>query len=364
MISADQLPSSRIEDLDNQLGFPQRIALIDEQGVIVAVNKDWIALAKETGAAWNRVGPGANYFDVCRQNSGTCPTSRKALSGIREVLEERAPFFGMDYSCHTVSTPRYFRMAVTPIAFKNARVSIAHTDITDLHVSKENDFKRLQDFARRLIHAQEEERRRISREIHDDLGSRLALMSLSVHRVMNKASGDLDSGVHELAKILDGITDLSAVLRNLSHGLRPAALRYLGIGAALKSLLNGFKQTYPLQMDVVIPQEMPRLPDEVELCIFRITQECLQNVVKHSGASQVKIALAHSPSEVRLTVSDTGRGFNRSEAIRNGGIGLQSMEERVLGLRGRLTINSSPGAGTEVCLSIPIETGIATCSTD
>src|SRR5262249_41124831 len=196
-----------------------------------------------------------------------------------------------------------FRIAATPVVYGNVRVSITHTDITDLQLSREKDYKRLQDFARRIIHAQEEERQRISREIHDDVGNRLALMSLTLRRFMQHASHSLEPNPPDLGKVLDGITELSTVMRNLSHRLHPAPLRHLGIGAALKSLLHAFKQTHGMQIDVVIPPGLPRLPDEVELCIFRITQECLQNIVKHSGADHAKIVLTHSSRQVRLTVS-------------------------------------------------------------
>jgi two-component system sensor histidine kinase UhpB len=245
-------------------------------------------------------------------------------------------------------------MSVTPISYGDARAAIAHTDITDLQLSKEKDFQRLQQLARRLINAQEEERQRISREIHDDLGNRIALMSLSVRQIMKQSSAqDPGSSSRELNKVLDGITELSTALRELSHYLHPAPLRCLGVRGALKALQAGFKKTHGIEMELVVPPEMPRLPDDVELCIFRITQECLHNVVKHSGADKVKVVLEHTRKRIRLTVSDTGRGFVRSEAIQKGALGLLSMEERALSIRGRLTINSSRGRGTEICLTIP-----------
>jgi signal transduction histidine kinase len=330
----------------------RRIALINEQGNIVAVNKEWVDLADETGAALKSVGPGVNYLDICRQASGS--TSRKALNGIQEVLKKGSPSFVTDYTCPTPSGVAYFRMSVTPIVFRNARAAIAHTDITDLHRARERDFKRLQEFARRLIHAQEEERQRISREIHDDFGNRIALMSLSLRQIIKEASPEnFASGMRELHKVVDGIADLSAALRDVSHRLHPAPLRCLGVRGALRALEDSFKKNHGIEMRVVVPPEMPRLPDHIEVCIYRITQECLQNVAKHSGADKVEVVLEYTPKRIRLTVSDTGRGFVRSEAIRKGGLGLLSMEERALSIRGRLTINTSPGAGTEMRLTIP-----------
>src|SRR5262249_7028367 len=148
----------------------------------------------------------------------------------------------------------------------------------------------------------------------------------------------------------------STSLRDLSHGLHPAPLRYLGIPAALKSLCDGFEDTCGIQVElVVVCPDMPRLPNEVELCIFRITQECLQNAAKHSGADKVKVVVEHNSRQLRLTVSDSGRGFTHSEAIRKGGLGLLSMEERALGIGGTLTFDSGPGEGTEIRLTVPLK---------
>jgi signal transduction histidine kinase len=327
---------------------PRRIALIDSQGNIVAVNKDWMLLAEKTGAALDRVGPGANYLEVCREAYGSSSASQ-ALNGIHAVLKNKTSSFAMDYACHTASGRAYFRMGAALIEYRNVRVAISHTDITDLQVAKDSDYKRLRQFARRLINAQEEERQRISREIHDDLGSRIALTACGIQQIMKRHP----KSTQELNKILEAINDLSTVLHDLSHCLHPPQLQYVGIGPALKSLHEKFEKTCGIRTDVVVPAELPRLPDEVELCIFRISQECLQNAAKYSSADQVRTVLEHTPLQIRLIVSDTGRGFILSEAIQKSGLGLLSMEERALSIGGCLTVNSSPGFGTEVRLTIP-----------
>jgi signal transduction histidine kinase len=273
------------------------------------------------------------------------------------VLKEKTPSFAMDYACQTPSGPAYFRMNVTPIAYKNARVAISHTDITNLQLAKIKDSNRLQQFARRLIHAQEEERRRISREIHDDLGSRIAFMSFSVRRMIEQSPKDTESAavtLAELNRVVEGLGDLAAALRDMSHQLHPPSLQYVGIGGALKSLRKVFEDTYGIQVEVVVPAKTPPLSDEVALCIFRISQECLQNIAKHSGAKKCRVVLEHSHEQVQLIVSDTGRGFVRSEAIAKGGVGLLSMEERALSIGGCVTVKSDRGAGTEIRLTMPL----------
>ncbi|HYR84199.1 MAG TPA: sensor histidine kinase [Terriglobia bacterium] len=332
-----------------------RIALVDSHGNIVAVNNAWMALAEKAGAASNRVGPGVNYLEVCRQASGSSTAdAREAHNGIRAVLKEKAQSFSMDYACHTPTGPAYFRMVVTPISYRDARVAIAHMDITELQLSRDKSFRRLQEVGRRLIHAQEEERQRISREIHDDLGNRIALMAFSVRDIMKQRSKRSGSTTHQLSEVIDNLTDLSNALRNLSHCLHPPLLRYLGIGAALKTLCEEFKKTRGIRIDVVVPAEFKRLPFDLELCIFRISQECLQNIAKHSGADSARIVLQRTLTHVELTVSDTGRGFIQSDAIQKGGLGLLSMKERVLCIGGRLEVSSSPGVGTVVHVGIPL----------
>lgn len=354
-IPFDSRPSPRlVPPHEPETSAPCRIALLDVLGNIVAVNDEWMSFAKASGAALKRIGPGANYLEVCRHAMGASATPRKVLLGIESVLKGKASSFALNYSCTLPTGTAYYRMNVTTVAYGHARVAVAHTDITDLRLSKEEDFKRLRQFARRLIHAQEEERQRISREIHDDLGHRLALLSFSVRQVIKQHPKSFNASARELNKILDGFNEFSAALRNLSHFLYPPPLQYLGIRAALKSLSDEFEKTYGIHVELILPPEAPRLAPEVELCVFRIMQESLQNIAKHSGALRVRVVLENTPEEMRLTVSDEGRGFNRSEVVKRGGLGLLSMEERALSIGARLTVNSSPHAGTEIGLSVPL----------
>lgn len=337
---------------------PHRLALIDSQGTIVAVNKEWIDLARQTGTALNRVGPGANYFEVCRRATDSSSESHRALNGIHAVLTQRAPSFGMDYECPTPSGTATFHMAVSLITYGDVRASIAHTEVKDVYSSDAKNFHLLQQFARRSINAQEEERQRISREIHDDLANRIALMALSIRQIM-KQSGE-NSITCELHKVIDQIADLSAAMRDLSHGLHPPLLRHVGLKAALKSLRDSFEKTHGIATELVGVAELPRISDEMSLCIYRVTQESLHNIAKHAGADKVTIALDHTPRHIRLTVSDTGRGFVRSDVVQKGGLGLLSMEARALSIGGHLTVNSSSDAGTEVRLTVPLRNAAST----
>lgn len=333
-----------------------RVALLDSEGTIVGVNNNWISLAEETGAEPNRVGPGVNYLEVCRQAS-TSSSAREALNGIRSVLRGKSKSFVLDYSFDYGSETSYFRMNVTPMFFESARIAVTHTDITELWLAKEQSVKKLRQFTRRLINAQEEERERIAREIHDDMGSRIALLSFSVRRLMNQRSRFPNPVIDELNQAIDNLTGLAESLRTLSHGLHPALLRHTGICAALKALCAEFGRTHEIEIDTQVPEESPPVPDEAALCIFRVAQECLHNVAKHAGPAKVRMFFERTAREVRLKVTDTGRGFVTSKSTRPPGLGLINMKERVLCIHGNLEVRSAPGAGTDVRLTIPLRRG-------
>jgi signal transduction histidine kinase len=132
-------------------------------------------------------------------------------------------------------------------------------------------------------------------------------------------------------------------------------LRNSGICAALKALCQDFGKAHGIPVNVELPAQSPVLSDEVGLCFFRVSQECLQNIAKHSGAGGVNVALGSAGKQVRLKISDTGRGFDPSEAGEKGGLGLLSMRERVLSIGGHLELTTAPGAGTEVCVTVPLD---------
>jgi len=325
--------------------------LIDSTGTIVAVNKNWSDLAKSTGAMLRDVGPGVNYLEICRRASSSCSTAREAFAGIRSVLREKSPSFVMDYAAEVASRQSYFRMVATPFCHGAAQAAIVHIDITELQLSREKSLARVREFARRLIHAQEEERERIAREIHDDLGNRIALLSFSVHCLINRRRKQ-DS--HDLHDVLHKITDLSDALRQLSHCLHPHLLRHFGVSAALKVLCEEFGRTSGIHLDVTIPDEVTHLSEERALCIFRVTQECLQNIAKHSEATTASVVLEYVPKHIRLRVTDSGRGFVTSAPLQKTGLGFTSMKERVICIRGQLEVRSAPGEGTEVRVTIPL----------
>src|ERR1051326_5310101 len=254
-----------------------RTVLLDQQGAVVAADTSWFDLAAKTGDPLHTISLGRNYLQACREAARTSDSARAALFGITTVLKGEKPSFTMDYRCGSDSAVYFFRMNVMPFAFQNARAAITHVEISDLHSS---DTKRVRQFARALIKAQEEERKKISQEIHDDFGSRIALIGFSLRQAIKQSPKKSRAPITELQNILANVIELSSGLRDISHSLYPPSLRYIGIDAALKTLAETFEQTHRIKVQVTVPKEMSRLPDEVELCIFRISQECLHNTVK------------------------------------------------------------------------------------
>ena len=203
----------------------------------------------------------------------------------------------------------------------------------------------------RLIQAQEGERSRIARELHDDVGQRLALLSLDLH-TLGSSSGDPDAVQRRTAELVAHVNDLSGHVQGIAYNLHPAQLEHLGLGPAVESLCKRMNATPDLRIKLEL-HELPELSDGIALCLYRITQEALQNVVKHSGAEEARVELWEDEDEIILRISDTGSGFEPHSPHASSGLGLVSMRERLRHVGGRHSIDSSPGAGTRLEVHVP-----------
>jgi PAS domain S-box-containing protein len=206
----------------------------------------------------------------------------------------------------------------------------------------------------KLINAQEDERRRIARELHDDLNQRLALLSIEAD-LLGRMEHDpaAQNLVNEIATRVRG---LSTEVHKLSYQLHPAKLEQLGLVAALRSFCTELKKQCNVPIEFVhenVPRDLNR---DVALCFYRIVQEALQNTVKHSGATTARIELRKIENNVQLVVADNGRGFDPGAAAHHAGLGLTGMRERARLVRGRIALQSAPGKGTriEVNVAVPV----------
>ena len=206
----------------------------------------------------------------------------------------------------------------------------------------------------RLIHAQEDERRRIARDLHDDLNQQIALLSVEMELLARETSATQEQRSHHIEQVAARIKGLSSEVHKLSYQLHPAKLDQLGLVAAARSFCRELAQQSGLKIDFA-QKHVPRdLSDEISLCTYRIIQESLQNVVRHGGASAAEVRLHCEGGHLKLLIADTGNGFDLEAARRRGGLGLISMEERARLVHGTFLIYSHPGEGTHIKLSIPL----------
>jgi signal transduction histidine kinase len=191
----------------------------------------------------------------------------------------------------------------------------------------------------RLIEAQEKERTRIARELHDDISQRIVLLSVKLGEVLH------GSAVHEIQTEVD---EIAASVQALSHELHSSKLEYLGLERACRSFCAEFSGRHKVGVNFNAHNVPANLPSEVSLCLFRVMQEALRNAAKHSSAKAVHVQLTGEPQAVLLVVADQGCGFDIESAKKSHGIGLLSMEERLKLIGGHLLIKSQPGRGTTV----------------
>ena len=206
------------------------------------------------------------------------------------------------------------------------------------------------DLSRKLIEAQEQERARIGRELHDDINQRLAILGIELAQLQDNPA-EIGSRLQELRR---QTTELSNDVQALSHDLHSSKLEYLGVVAGIKSWCREFGERQRIEVEFK-SDVVSVLPLDVGVCFFRVLQEALHNAVKHSGATRVEVELAERSNEVHLIVRDSGRGFEIEEARQGRGLGLTSMQERVRLLSGTISIESKPMGGTTIHGRVPVE---------
>jgi PAS domain S-box-containing protein len=213
----------------------------------------------------------------------------------------------------------------------------------------------LSQVSRRLIEAQEKERNRIGRDLHDDIGQRLALLAVQLQQVkqtLPDSAAELNSRLDELQK---QTAEISADVQALSHELHSSKLEYLGLAAAMRAFCKEFGEQQRVEIGFRshdLPSPLPS--PEISLCLFRVLQEAIHNASKHSGVRHFEVRLWGMPSEIHLTVSDSGAGFDTQARREGRGLGLTSMEERLKLINGELSIESQPKGGTTIYARAPL----------
>ena len=318
------------------------ICVLDKDGVILQTNDAWKEFALGNSEhTFAGIEVGQNHLEVCRHAiaSGQS-TTQITLGGIEAVLAGSEPSFTQEYACHSPDEKRWFLMRVTPLKDTKG-VVIAHTDISNrvwmaleleehvlLLTEKQ---KELEALAGKLIEAQEVERRKIARELHDDFNQRLAALSVDLENIERNSVSLPGQVAPQLATIRGQLISLSDDMHDLAYKLHPSLLEHVGLEVAVRDHVAEFTKRTGLPATFTARTVPSNLSKEVATNLFRVMQESLQNVSKHAQATEVAIKLSGSSK----------------------GLGLVSMQERVRGLGGFLRIHSLPRTGTKVCAWIP-----------
>jgi PAS domain S-box-containing protein len=204
---------------------------------------------------------------------------------------------------------------------------------------------------RRLIEAQEQERTRIGRELHDDVNQRLAMLAVELEQLQKNPS----EVENRARKLRSEITEISNDVEALSHELHSSKLEYLGVVAGIRSWCKEFGERQN-NMEIDFRSDVATVPPfEIGVCLFRVLQEALHNIVKHSGVKRVDVRLTEHSNQIHLRVSDSGKGFDVESTMQSKGLGLTSMRERVRLVNGTIAIESKPMGGTTIEISVPLE---------
>jgi PAS domain S-box-containing protein len=229
-------------------------------------------------------------------------------------------------------------------------ISAAARDITEEKWAQE----KLRELTRQVMTAQEEERRRIARELHDDVTQRLATLGIELGLLKRVPAGHETVDLHEeLNRLQTQILELSEEIRQLSHSLHPSILEHSDLPTTMEMHCKEFSGQYGIPTSFVAREVPLDIPRPVALALYRILQESLRNVARHSGATAANVVLAgESPAELSLFVIDNGKGFDVGKAKTSPGLGLMSIEERARHVGASFTIDSMPDAGTRLGLQV------------
>jgi signal transduction histidine kinase len=216
--------------------------------------------------------------------------------------------------------------------------------------------ERMLELSRQLIGAQERERTRIARELHDDLNQRLALLSLAVEQLGRQPPSSAEELRRRTHELWTSIRLISTDIHRIAYQLHPSKLDNLGLVPALRGLCNEISTRQLLRVEFIYRNVPESLSKDVSLCLFRIVQEALSNVIKHSGAQEARVELTGSAKAIQLRIADAGAGFDIETVKKRGGLGLISMQERLRLVGGEISIKSQPLCGTQINAQIPLTT--------
>jgi signal transduction histidine kinase len=330
--------------------FPEEAALLDRRASIVAVNSAWRRSADGNGLGDAQHGVGRSYLEACKAPTTAGSGGAAVGRAIRSLLRGRGDSFRMDYARPSPARTRWFEVRLTPLhAEGRPWILVVHTDIT--HRKQPGKRPRLD---AKLQQQRDEEQRRLARELHDTTGQDMAAALLLIGRATSRlpaSSGArplLDEARELCRKILGDV-------RTLSYELRPPILDSAGLPEALRWYAQVFSRRSGIQLEVQAPRELQRCCPQTELALFRVAQEALSNVQRHSRAGAAAITLTRTGEALELEVRDRGgiAAKRRGPGALLAGQGTQSMKDRIRACGGTLAVESDE-RGTLVRATAPL----------
>jgi PAS domain S-box-containing protein len=314
--------------------------------------------------------------------------SREKIRAATLLAAQGLPYREMLHYSWADGTERLVDFALYPILDDEGHILYLHptgVDITDFKRAEENyrnlaetldaevqartreleersadivrQSEQLRELSWRLLRTQDDERRHVARELHDSAGQTLTVLGINVALFIQKAGRNAPELAADAEQIQESVQQLHREIRTTSYLLHPPLLDETGLFSALGWYVQGLAQRSGLHVSLDIPKDFGRLPGELELAVFRLVQECLTNIHRHSGSKSANIRIARDAEQIIVEVSDQGRGMSRARLaeIQSGGsgVGIRGMRERLRQFGGKLSIESDP-SGTKILVAVPV----------
>ena len=324
---------------------PVMIWMADTDKLFTYFNKTWLdftghPISAELGNGWI---------------DGVHAEDRKRCREIYYKAFDRRELFRMEYRLLRHDN-EYRWISVTGVPRFNSEGSFAGYIGSCLDVTEQRRaVEALSDVGSRMIQAQEQERARIARDLHDDISQRLALTVIELDGIKTEISGSDPAVFDRVNELRNYTSEIAADVQTLSHQLHSPRLEHLGLVMAMRGFCQEYGEKYKLQIDFQCHDVPVHLPLDISLSLFRILQEAVQNGAKHSGTSRLEVQCWGTPEEIQLAVTDAGVGFDFEAATKGRGLGLFSMHERVRLVGGSISVDSKLLEGTVVRVRVPLK---------
>ena len=325
-------------------GAPIMMWMAGTDKLCTAFNRGWLlftgrSIEQELGNGWAE---GVHPDDL-----------QRCMSIYVEAFDKRQPFY-MEYRLRRYDGEyHWINDSGSPRFLLDGTFAGYIGGCVDIHDRKALELARL-DLARRLMSAQEAERTRVARELHDGIGQEIALLGIQMQRAAASISTEPGPIYPSMQKLCTNLTAIGLHVSRLSHQLHSSELEYLGLSVAITKLCREFSEQYPIKIACVCANIPAKLDNDVALTFLRIVQESLHNIAKHSGARDVQVEVTGVSEELNLIVRDNGIGFDIQQTKVLNGLGLISMRERMHLIGGEFVIDSIPGVGTCIRAQAPL----------